>query len=424
MATTKHTAPQVTIAIPTYNRAELLRASLRSALDQTYQDFEVLVLDNASTDNTEAVVKSFRDRRLKYVRNATNIGLFRNWNRAIELNRSPYLVIFQDDDELLPDFISESVAALERNPTAGFSFTLAGGIDLNSEPVALPGEYPRDGLIAGTDYLYAIVNGANWVIHASTVLMRSAVLDEVGPFDTPHSNHSIDINLYYRMMVSYDVVLIPSLLGRVRVHAGRDSQRRFGSSRGTGPLATMAERSDAAAHLFKSDRAADASFRQWLADRLFHLSMRRSALTHELVPELNLSWDERIEIARSEIETLVDPGQTFILVDEDEWGAEFAVDRRAMPFLERDGSYWGVPEDDRTAIKELERLRGMGAGFVVFGWPAFWWLDYYSGLREYLRSRYPCVLSNSRLVVYDLEQEGARAGSGVHGGAGQAGTSG
>jgi len=173
----------------------------------------------------------------------------------------------------------------------------------------------------------------------------------------------------------------------------------------------MAERSDAAAHLLKSERAEDASFRRWLADRLIHLSMRRSALTHELVPELNLnlSREERYEIASNEIGTFIEPGQTFILVDENEWGGEIAPDRRVIPFLERDGCYWGVPADDRTAIKELERLRGTGAGFVVFGWPAFWWLGYYSGLREHLRSSYSCVLSNSRLVVYDLQGERAEA---------------
>jgi glycosyltransferase involved in cell wall biosynthesis len=422
MARKEHNAPQVTITIPTYNRAELLGASLRSALDQKHSDFEILVLDNASTDNTEEVVKSFGDRRVRYIRNATNIGLFRNWNRAIELNHSPYLGILQDDDELLPDFIQASVAALECNPTAAFSFALAGGIDLNNEPVPLPGEYPGGGLIPGTEYLYGIVNGANWVIHASTALMRSSVLNEIGAFDNPHSNHSIDINLYYRMMASYDVVLIPRLLGRVRLHAGQDTQRTFGSSRGTGPLATMAERSDAVAHLLKSDRANDASFRQWLADRLFHLSMRRSALTHELVPELNLPWDERMEIATHEVVTLIGPGRTFVLVDEGEWGAEFAPDRQVIPFLERDGCYWGVPAEDRTAIQELERLRGMGASFVVFGWPAFWWLDYYSGMREYLQSRYPCVLSNSRLVVYDLEgSQRERAGAGNEAGAWQGG---
>jgi glycosyltransferase involved in cell wall biosynthesis len=416
MARADNTAPQVTVAIPTYNRERLLEASLRSALDQRYPEFEILVLDNASTDNTEAVVRSFDDGRLRYVRNATNIGLFRNWNRAVELNRSPYLTVLQDDDKLLPDFLQESVAALESHPTAAFSFTLAGGIDLNDKSVPLPGEFPRSGLIPGTEYLYGIVNGENWVIHASTVLMRSSVLDEVGPFDNPHSGHSIDINLYYRMLASHDLVLIPSVLGRIRLHPGQDTQRTFGASGGTGPLATMAERSDAAAHLLKSDRAADPSYRQWLAERLFHLSMRRSALTHEHVPELNLSGDECIAIAKDEIATLINPGQTFILVDENEWGSDIAPDRRVIPFIERGGCYWGVPADDRTAIEELERLRGAGAAFMVFGWPAFWWLDYYSGLREHLRSSYSCVLSNSRLVVYELGRERARAGAAAHAG--------
>jgi len=406
MATTENTAPRVTIAIPTYNRAGLLGASLRSALEQQYSDFQILVLDNASTDDTAAVVKSFGDRRVKYIRNERNIGLFRNWNRTVELNQSPYLVVLQDDDELLPEFIPESVAALDRNPSAAFSFTYAGGIDLNNEPVPLPGEYPAGGLISGRDYLYGIVNGANWVIHASTVLMRSSVLDEVGSFDNPHSNHSIDINLYYRMLASFDVVLIPKLLGRVRLHAGQDTQRTFGSSAGTGPLATMAERIDAVAHLLRSSRADDAVFRQWLAERLCHLNMRRSELTRELVPELNLSWEDRIAVARNELLGLIQAGETYILVDASEWGGEIVPDRRAIPFLERDGVYWGVPPDDSTAIRELERLRGMDAKYAVFGWPAFWWLDYYSGLREHLRAHYRCLLSNSRLVVYDLRTGG------------------
>lgn len=409
MTKIKQTTPKVTIAIPTYNRAELLGSSLRSALAQTYSNFDVLVVDNASTDDTETVVKSFGDSRIKYVRNEINIGLFRNWNRAIELNNSPYLTIFQDDDELLPEFIQESVEALNGDSCAAFSFTRASGIDMNSEPVPLPGEYPIGGVISGVEYLYRIVGGSNWVIHASTVMMRSSVLAEVGPFDTPHSNHSIDINLYYKMMARYNVIFIPKLLGRVRCHAGQDTQRTFYSSRGTGPLATVAERTDAIAHLLKSNLAEDISYRQWLADRLFYLSMRRSELTSELVPELNLSWAERIEIVKNEIMALIAPGETFILVDEDQWGAEIVHDRHIIPFLERDGHYWGVPPDDFTAVQELERLRRDGVNLIVFGWPAFWWLDYYSGLRKHLLSRYRLLLKNSRLIVYNIQEEDGTA---------------
>jgi hypothetical protein len=236
-------------------------------------------------------------------------------------------------------------------------------------------------------------------------MMRSSALDEVGSFDTTHSNHSIDINLYYRMMKHFNVIFIPKLLGRVRLHAGQHTQRTFYSSRGTGPLATIAERTDAIAHLLHSNLAEEPSFRQWLADRLSYISMFRSELTSELIPELNLTWAERIEVVKNEISSVIAPGETCILVDDAQWGTEVVSGRHIIPFLERDGHYWGSPPDDFTAVKELERLRQAGASFLVFGWPAFWWLDYYSELRKYLLSRYRLVFSNSRLIVYDIREE-------------------
>jgi hypothetical protein len=81
-------------------------------------------------------------------------------------------------------------------------------------------------------------------------------------------------------------------------------------------------------------------------------------------------------------------------------GAFFAL-RTTVPFLEKDGTYWGKPSDDGTAIGELERMRQAGAGFIIFASPAFWWLEYYQGFRRYL-ARYPLVLENDALVVFDL----------------------
>ena len=76
--------------------------------------------------------------------------------------------------------------------------------------------------------------------------------------------------------------------------------------------------------------------------------------------------------------------------------------RRAFPFLERNGQYWGRPSDSDTAIRELERLRAAGACFAVVAWPALWWLDYYLAFGEHLRTRYRCVLASDRLMVFDL----------------------
>jgi hypothetical protein len=107
-------------------------------------------------------------------------------------------------------------------------------------------------------------------------------------------------------------------------------------------------------------------------------------------------------LAAQEVAALLPPGHTVILVDDEELGGKVGTGHRRIPFLERDGQYWGPPPDDITAIRELERLRHAGVDFIIFGWPAFWWLDYYHGFHEYLRSRFPCVLRNDRLVVFDL----------------------
>jgi hypothetical protein len=167
----------------------------------------------------------------------------------------------------------------------------------------------------------------------------------------------------------------------------------------------VAERVDAIGYLMRSRRAAKASYRRWLADRLLYLSTRRSQLTQLLVPTLNVSWKERIEIARQEIVALIPEEARFILVDEASLGSEVCADKHSIPFLERDGRYWGAPANDEMAIRELERLRRAGAAFIVFAWPAFWWLDYYSGLRDYLGSKFRCTLKNSRLVAFDLKHK-------------------
>lgn len=106
-------------------------------------------------------------------------------------------------------------------------------------------------------------------------------------------------------------------------------------------------------------------------------------------------------LAAQEIWAVSGPEHSVIVVGED-LRDKVATTCRTIPFLERDGVFWGFPEDDETAIRELERLRNAGAEFIAFGRTSFWWLDEYAGLTGHLQSRYSQVISNDRLAVYQL----------------------
>jgi hypothetical protein len=89
------------------------------------------------------------------------------------------------------------------------------------------------------------------------------------------------------------------------------------------------------------------------------------------------------------------------------------ADRRVLEFLAIDGNPYR-PADDDAAVTQLEQLREAGAEYVVFAWPAFWWLDHYAGLHDHLRREYECALRNERVVAFRLcrrtAREVARAG--------------
>ncbi|WP_413172238.1 glycosyltransferase family 2 protein [Anabaena azotica] len=110
--------PKLSIGLPVYNGEKFIQESLDSLLNQTFGDFELIISDNASTDNTEEICRNYaaQDQRICYYRQDSNIGCARNFNRVLELSKSEYFKWAAYDDLHAPDFISKCMQILEQNP--------------------------------------------------------------------------------------------------------------------------------------------------------------------------------------------------------------------------------------------------------------------------------------------------------------------
>ena len=121
--TSKDCQPVFSIVITTHNRGHLLSRAIRSVLDQTFADFELLVVDDASTDSTGEIVKSFKDKRIRYVQRDQNGGVAATRNTGIGQARGQFVSFLDDDDEYLPEFLEQTHRVFHSAPeTTGLSW--------------------------------------------------------------------------------------------------------------------------------------------------------------------------------------------------------------------------------------------------------------------------------------------------------------
>ena len=119
------TRPLVTIAIPTFNRAGWLQGCIDAALSQTYDKIEIIVSDNASTDDTPNLLRSIYDTRLQLIRQNSNIGATPNWNACLSRAKGIFIIFVSDDDRITATFVERCVKILELDPEIPMVVALA-----------------------------------------------------------------------------------------------------------------------------------------------------------------------------------------------------------------------------------------------------------------------------------------------------------
>ncbi|MDN3920474.1 glycosyltransferase family 2 protein [Roseateles violae] len=129
-------APQITFAIPFYGKVDFLDRALASLLAQDFGDWRAIVVDDCSpTDEARRLVESLADGRIEYLRNERNLGLAGNWNRCVQLARTPLVTLLHGDDELMPHYARQMVDAHRRWPDAAAVFCAAAIIDAKGRPM-------------------------------------------------------------------------------------------------------------------------------------------------------------------------------------------------------------------------------------------------------------------------------------------------
>lgn len=183
---------KVAVIIPTHNRADRLGRAIKSVLNQTFGDFELMVVDDGSKDNPEEVVWSFADRRIRFIRHETARGAAAARNAGIRTTGGAYVAFLDDDDEWYPDKLAEQVAVMEKGlePLA----VVYGAYDIvNSE-----GDIVRTRTPSHAGDLHPLLLRSNPIGGTSMVLIRRESLESVGLFDERLQSLE-DYDLYLRL---------------------------------------------------------------------------------------------------------------------------------------------------------------------------------------------------------------------------------
>ncbi len=221
--------PKVSIAIPLYNCESHIRETLESVLAQTFRDFELLVIDDHSTDHSAEIVQSLEDSRIRYILNPKRLGFFGNWNRCLEEMRGTYCKLLPHDDPLEPTCLEKQVNVLDENPEVELVHCARRIIDPKGNVLTLRKQHESEGIKESNASLRRIVrSGTNPIGEPASVMFRQETKDRIQGFSDADM-YSIDVEYWSRLLAEGKRYYIDQILCSFRVWPNSASVRLFGS---------------------------------------------------------------------------------------------------------------------------------------------------------------------------------------------------
>ncbi|MDC0255706.1 glycosyltransferase [Bacteriovoracales bacterium] len=210
--------PLLTVLLPVYNAEKYIKESISSILAQTFEDFELIIIDDGSTDKSKEAISSFKDKRIRFFKNNTNLKLINTLNKGIKLARGKYLARIDADDICFPKRFQKQISFLENNKNVAIL-----GTDI--EFIDKSGNYFGKGVVHPQSH-----NEIKWglqrrccIYHPTTMVNLEKVKNEF--FYSEQFVHAEDYELWLRIAKNYRLANLPEVLLKYRVHSSSITQK-------------------------------------------------------------------------------------------------------------------------------------------------------------------------------------------------------
>ena len=211
--------PKVSVLLPVWNAERYLAGAIESVLAQSFADFELLIVDDGSTDGSTALIRRYRDRRIRRIENEKNLGVTRSLNLGLELAHGRYVARMDADDLCAPERLERQVAFLDAHPEVALVASRARWVDALGAEIGII-DTPADG-----ETLRRRLRRGNWIVHG-TVMMRAEAVRALGGYDES-MERAQDYDLWLRLSERHPIAALPDLLYTWRDHGGSVSRRHL-----------------------------------------------------------------------------------------------------------------------------------------------------------------------------------------------------
>ncbi len=214
--------PLVAICIPSYNYDELIGKCIESVLQQTYHSLEIIISDDCSSDNSDLVIRQFKDERIHYIRQPKNLGMVPNWRACLAMSSAPYTLLIGADDYLKPRMIEKCVSVLESDPDIAFCHTAAEFFDSEGKIVGVTGAFTPSYVKDGEALIGSFLCGKR-VCNSASVFRRS-YFDLISGWSEKYRN-CMDQDLWFRLLLRWKVGYVGEILTGFHSHPTSEAWR-------------------------------------------------------------------------------------------------------------------------------------------------------------------------------------------------------